>query len=662
MAVLPATVLWAEAEQEATEEVFDLGQVLVLEKGQTQDKITTTDTVSVDDIKLQGAQNVAEALAHIPGIHIQAGKKGAYGFILRGFDERDVKLLIDGVPAHVSYDGSLDLSQIPVDSIAKIEVTKGATSVLHGSNTLGGVVNIITKKGTKTPHTSVTTSFGPNDTQNYIANHGGAVGKFNYWITASRRTSDGWDVSDDFDPNNNKTGIGTEYNEDGGTRDLSYYTNNTLNAKVGYEADNNSKVYLSFDYHDNEKGCPTEDNRYWEFSKWKQWHLNLVGEHDVTDKLTVKARTYYVKHDDALRDVSWDSDHDTTKNGKKWFQESYYDDFTVGAEVQAYYNMGDFSLVKMGISYMKDNHIQQDYYDANSYPVTHKGKSVGLQDAEEYETDLYSFGIEDEIKFAQRWTLKFGTSFDLQDPVQADGGVSRDQETAWNPQAGLAYDLTDDINIYTSVSKKTRFPQMKELYSDLAGGNDSLKPQKTVAYELGTKIRVNDIIGFNVAGFYNDIDDRIVSENKKYLNKGESKFIGVETAMDITTPWNLDLGLGYTYLHAREKDSPDAEEKDAEFTPEHKATFDARYFFDFGMTLSFQCIYTGEQVEHDGSTPTTISDYFVANAKVIQKWQITEKIATDVFVEVSNLFDKDYYIGHGPEPGRNFLVGATFNF
>ncbi len=643
MACLPTLALWAQ--DTATEEVFDLGQVLVLGQGQTQDKITTTDTVSIEDMKQQGAQNAAEALAHVPGIHIQAGKKGASGFILRGFDEREVKLLIDGVPAHVSYDGSLDLSQIPVDSIAKIEVTKGATSVLHGSNTLGGVVNIITKKGTATPHTSVTTSFGPNDTQNYIANHGGALGKFNYWITASHRTSDGYDLSDDFDPNNPDTGIGSGYREDGGLRELSYYTYNTLNAKIGYEADKDSKVYLSFDYHDNEKGCPVESNRYWEFTEWKQWHLNLVGEHDVTDRFTVKARTYYVDHTDTLKDLG---------TASPWWAEASYDDYTLGGEVQGYYNLGDISFLKFGVSYMKDNHKEQDL-------------STGgiLLPEKEYEIDTYSFGIEDEIKFLEKWTLKFGTSFDYQDPIKADGGVDRDAESVWNPQVGLAYDVNEDINIYTSVSKKTRFPQMKELYSDLIGGDSSLKPQKTLAYELGGNFKLSDMVNLSLAGFYNDIEDRIlnksISGTKYYFNAGETQIYGSELYLDILTPWNLDLGIGYTYLYAKEKANDDAEELYAELTPEHKVTLDARYAFDFGMTLSFQGIYTGEQVEDNGSNDT-LTDFFVANARINQRLDITESLSTDIFFEIFNILDKDYQLGHGPEPGRSYLVGASLTF
>ena len=133
--------------------------------------------------------------------------------------------------------------------------------------------------------------------------------------------------------------------EDGGKRDLSDYIRRTLNAKIGYEPDKDTKAYLSFDYHDNERGCPTEFDRYWAFSKWDQWHLNLVGEKNFNELLTIKARAFYVDHDDTIVDVSWDDDHQTKK---KWFEESAYDDYSVGGELHTYLDFGKLSLLKIG--------------------------------------------------------------------------------------------------------------------------------------------------------------------------------------------------------------------------------------------------------------------------------------------------------------------------
>lgn len=641
-------------------EVFDLGDVLIMEKGDENNPVTTTDIISLDDIEYKGARTVADVLEQVPGIDVQVGSKGHQSLKLRGFEQRDVKVLIDGVPAHETYFGSLDLDKIPVDAIAKIKVVKGASSVLYGSNTMGGVINIITKKGGEKPFTSLTASFGENDTRNYVLNHGGSKGQINYWLTYSHRTSDGYELSDDFDSDNPRTGIGTEYNEDGGLRDLSHYTYNTLHAKLGYEYDADSKIYLSFDYHDNEKGCPTESERYWEFNEWKQWHINLVGEHDFTDMLTMKARVYYVKHDDTIKDVSWDDDHTT---GRKWFEKSAYDDYTAGGELQAYLDFGDASLLKFGFSYMKDNHTQQDFYDADTMSVWRFGDPEGWQPSEEYETDIYSFAVEDEIKFG-KLVVTGGFSYDIHDPIKAEDDVERDKEDTWNPQVGAAYNVSKDFKLHASVGKKTRFPQMQELYSDLAGGNESLKPQKTIAYEVGLSKDFDEFGELSVAVFNNDIEDRIYrNSDREYENAGESDINGLEVQWNIQTSWNLDLGIGYTYLDGEEKESDSSEKIDVQYMPDHKLTLDARYYFDFGLTCSLQTIYTGEQIEYDDmGEKYTIDDFVVVNARLNQDIKLFEKLKTDLFFEVKNLFDEDYEEGSGPMPGRSLLVGMTVSF
>ncbi len=665
MSILPAF----SQEPAGSGEVFDLGDVLIMEKGDEVNTITSIDTLSSYDIEMQGSQNVAEALELIPGMDVQTGGKGDSYVTLRGFDQRDIKVLIDGVPATQAYDGSLDLSQIPVDAIARIKVIKGASSVLYGPNTMGGVINIITKKGGEKPFTSVKTSFGENNTQNYIFNHGAGKGNFNYWITASHRKSDGFDLSDDFDPNNPRTGIGTDFNEDGGVRDLSDYEKTSVSAKLGYEWDDSSKLYMTLDYHDNERGCPTESSRYWEFTEWEQWHVSLAGEHDFTDILSMRARLYYMKHDDTLEDASWDAAH-TTDPKYYWFQKSSYDDYSIGGEVQGYLDFGDISLVKMGFSYMKANTIQADFYDANIKDVIDGEASVGWQPEEEYEVDIYSFGLEDDIRITDKMTLTAGVSYDVHDPVKAFDGsdsIDRDKTTSWNPQAGVSYDFTEDFTMYASVGKKTRFPQMSELYSELAGGNKDLDPQETIAYEIGATKRFGHSLDISTAVFYNDVEDRIVRERiagqRVYLNKGETDIKGFETSLNYKTPWNLDLGIGYTYLSAKDKAESGSPEMDAENIPEHKLVMDARYFFDFGLSTAVQAIYTGDQIEYDDNqNEVNIDEFWVVNARLNQDIKLFEKISTAVFLEVRNLFDEDYEEGSGPYPGRSYLVGMQFSF
>ncbi len=639
--------------------VFELGEIVVSAGKEAVSPATTITEIYEADIKARGAQTVADALDQLPGVNVKIGGKAQSFVYIRGFAQEDVKVLIDGVPAHESYFGSLDLSLIPVDSISKITVTKGASSVLYGANAMGGVINIITKKGGEKPVTEFTTSFGDYNTRNYIFNHGAAKGKFNYWLTYGYREADGFRLSDDFNKRSNWVGTDSEYNEDGGRRDLSDYIKRTINAKVGYEPDNATKIYLSFDYHNNERGCPTEFDRYWAFSKWDQWHLNLAGEKKVNNFITLKARGFYLEHDDTLVDVSWDDDHQT---GRKWFEKSAYDDFSAGGELHAYFNFGRFSLLKAGFNYMRDNHKQKDFFDEACRGVQRGWDQPGWQTEEEYEADTYSFALEDEIRATDRLTLVAGLSCDYFDPKKAYNQPVPDSIDTVNPQAGIVFDLTDYTMLHASIGKKTRFPQLKELYSNHAGGNPDLDPQKTICYEIGAGHNFTDTLRGSISCFYNDIDDMIerkkIQGEKVYLNIGEASIWGIETAFDLDITDHFHMKADYTYLATKDKENDDRE---LEGRPRHRLNLDLRYQFTFGFCANLQASYTQRQFEYIDDKTRKYPDFFLINTRISQKLGRLWGLGSEFFVQVTNLTDIDYNEGH-PMPGRNFLAGLTINY
>ena len=149
-------VTWAEeaakSESKKDYQVFDLGEIFVTsEKPPAVQSMAITNEVSAEDIKATNSHTVAEALAYVPGIRVSTGRKNEPMIQIHGMDQTKILVLIDGVPYYETKYGKLDLNEIPVDNVAKIEVTKGAASVLYGPNALMGVVNIITKKPTEKP-------------------------------------------------------------------------------------------------------------------------------------------------------------------------------------------------------------------------------------------------------------------------------------------------------------------------------------------------------------------------------------------------------------------------------------------------------------------------------------------------------------------------------
>ena len=313
------------------DEVFSLGEVIVTGEQQVVNLATTVTEVTAEDIKERGARTLADALGQLPGVYVQRGaRRGESNVSIRGFGHENVKVLVDGVPIYEQYSRSIDLSQFPVDNIAKITVTKGASSVLYGSNTMGGVINIITKVASK-PTVNLTTAWGDYNTEQYSLSGGAPFGDFNAWLGYTYRHSDGWKLSDDFDPSWWTASNGTA-EDDGGRRRNSDYLQHHFNAKLGYEPNKDTKLYLLFDFVDAEKGMPTRAD--WRFPAWQQWQLSLVGEHQVLDWLRLKARGFYVNHDDTLF---------LTFGRLPTPQLSEYDNYSVGGELQAFMDFGRWS-------------------------------------------------------------------------------------------------------------------------------------------------------------------------------------------------------------------------------------------------------------------------------------------------------------------------------
>ncbi|MEZ4600819.1 MAG: TonB-dependent receptor [Syntrophotaleaceae bacterium] len=640
------------AAEDVNGEVFSLGEVIVSGEDQVVNLATTVNEVTAEDIKQRGAQTVAEALTLLPGLYVAMGGKDQSFVNIRGFDQSDVKLLIDGVPVYEQYFRTLDLSQIPTDFIAKITVTKGASSVLYGPNTLGGVINIITKKAGSKPSASATAAWGDYNTQEYSVSVGAPIDDFNFWLGYSYRDSDGYRLSDDFEPDAKFYGE-NNFLEDGGKRDDSAYIKRTFNTKVGWDPAKNTSLYLTFDYQNNVKGIP---DRVWTFTDWEQYNINLVGQVQIAEWLRLKSRVFYVDHDDTIEDT------DLAFTGTRhFFLKSAYDNYSVGGDVQSFMDFGKWSFLKVGLSFVRDNCEQTEV------PLS----GGGWVDAGEFESDTYSIGVEDEIRPLDWFAITVGASYDYYDPRKADDprnpndGDVPSSIDVFNPQMGVVVDVSENTQLHGSVGKKTRFPHLQELYSSVAGGNPDLDPQKTIAYEIGVTQVFSDNITGTLAYFYNDIEDLIEritipgTRDRIYVNIGEARTQGVEATLGVDITDNFWAGFNYTYLSTKNKDTGN----ELEARPRHRANIDLRYRFPFGLTTAMQASYTQRQYyeDFDGNWKRG-PDYFLLNARAEQILGSLYNVQGRVFIEVQNITDKFYHESEHLAPGRNFLAGLNFTY
>lgn len=122
----------------------------------------TTYVVTAADIARNGDRTIADAIENIPGVNVE--RYGAFGSLtsvgIRGSSQQQVLVLLDGLPIAGAQIGNVNVEQMPVSGVDRIEVVEGGGSTLYGSGSIGGVINIITRRQTQSTATLSTGSFG----------------------------------------------------------------------------------------------------------------------------------------------------------------------------------------------------------------------------------------------------------------------------------------------------------------------------------------------------------------------------------------------------------------------------------------------------------------------------------------------------------------------
>ncbi|MGA7828980.1 MAG: TonB-dependent receptor plug domain-containing protein, partial [Geobacteraceae bacterium] len=237
---LVASPLTSRAEQSSDDApTFSLGEVIVSANKPAVEAAGTVEEVTAADIEASGARNLSEAIDLLPGVNIRTGGDGVPRIDLRGFKTRHVVLLLDGVPYNSAFDQQFDPTLIPVEDIARIKVTKGPSSVLYGQGGLGGVINIITKKGTKKTRAMAGLEMGDHEPYRVKASLGTGAGKFDVFVSGSATKQNSFPLSDDFKATTLQQS-GYRVNSDG--------ERNNVYANIGFTPSEDLSLALTLSY------------------------------------------------------------------------------------------------------------------------------------------------------------------------------------------------------------------------------------------------------------------------------------------------------------------------------------------------------------------------------------------------------------------------------
>lgn len=403
-----------------------------------------------------------------------------------------VLMLIDGHPQFMGIMGHPLPDSYVASDVERVEVIRGPASILYGSNAMGGVINIITKKQMEEGiHGNARISYGSFNTQKYMGSAGYKKNKFNAYISGNHDRTDGHRPNSEFSISNGYAKLGYSFNEHfHASADFSLASYeaadpgpDTINASPG------QKIDILRGY-----GAFTIENEFDKASGSFKFFYNF-GEHEITDGFHSLDHNY----------------------GINWFEA---------------FHLFKGNTITAGIDYMNYGGMAENVKAMG-------GKGIVFADTTINELGIYGFFQQ---VLAEKLTLNAGIRYQ-------DNSVYGNQ---WIPSAGFALKLGEKSTWKGNISKGFRSPTMRELF--LWGPNPNLNPETIISYETGfSSFFFNNRMSTELTVYSLNGDNLIINVPMQGLqNSGEVNNKGVELAVNAEPIENLSLNATYSYIHMKE--------------------------------------------------------------------------------------------------------------
>jgi len=606
-------------EQKAREEQVKITEeILVIGKAPKDQPVSTVTKLDFTSLEQSKPKDLSEAIRYAPGVAVTFGDKDTYTLKLRGIDSKRIALLIDGVPDYEPYYSTFDLKTVSAAGIESIQITKGPSSVLYGPNTLGGIVNVITRRPGDQPYLTLNGSYGERNTRNFSLDSGFRWNRLSFVGGLSYQDSDGLYYSDDHGGRIRRT------NSD--------YERLNLNGKVYYSPSNKTEIMINAGRYTSEYGMPaalfTQKARYWRFKDWDRTTFNAGGYTALGEKSVLRFRAFYVNYWNTLD--QWKDAAMTNRQFESTFDNSVYGAFALGD-----FYISPANSLKVSLNYEKDIARTQD--DVN-FPWT------------KYDQGTFSAAVEDHFSLTDKWKLIGGVSVDT--IYKYSGGTA----SKLNPLVGIKFSPEDFLDFHLSFAQKSKFPSMRSLYSSSSGNPDLLSEMGTgweVGWTFNKGIFLTGAVFFNK---YKDLIDsyRLPDGTRRYLNIGKAHINGFELQAQKSFGW-LEATLNYTYLDHRN----DSDDRPLDTLSAHSLSFEMSVYPLESLRIGFYGLGASASswFDFNASKLYDIPSYFNLDAIVSYDFPRFE-----AFLKAGNIFDAYFYTEPGfPWRGRYFELGAKVN-
>jgi vitamin B12 transporter len=576
-------------------------------------------------------RTVTEALRLVEGLEVveTSGPGSTTSVFIRGANSEHTLVLIDGVEVNdPSLPGrSFDFAHLSSDNIERVEVIRGPQSTLYGSDAIGGVINIITKKGHGKPTGFVSVEGGSFGTIAERAGVSGGTRLFNYSVGTSRTDSDGISAADRRDANHERDGYG----------------NTSLSGRFGFTPTDHFSVDFITHYSDaltdldNFGGSGGDDPNY--RARSKDLTTKLQGNLALFDGLWAQSLGLSLARTDRDYRNPTDSDHPSD------VELSTYQGEMQKLDWQHHLFLHETNTLTFGLN-LEEETAKSDYYSESAW-----GPYTSTFNREVTRTNGYY--LQDEVR--------------LGDAFFATAGLRYDDHSGFGSKTTYRFAASYLLRQTGTRLKATygtgfKAPSLYQLYSQY--GDKALHPEKSAGWDLGFEQPLaGKKLVLGATYFHNDFDDMILfdSPTSKYRNVGEAYTEGVVATLSFQPLENLSVRGSYTYLETEDKSTGRALLR----RPKNRLVLEGNWRFNDKGNVRAAVVYVGKRADnfYDNATYATtrvnLGGYTLVN--LAASYDLTKHL--QVFGRVENLFDKTYeeVTGWGT-PGISIRGGVKVSF
>jgi vitamin B12 transporter len=570
---------------------------------------------------------VDDALRHVPGVDIR--RSGAFGkttaISIRGANPNQVQVLVDGVRVKSPTLGQAELADVAPDMIERIEVIRGPQSTIYGADAIGGVVHIITRRGSGPPTVTASQEAGNNDTLRSRVGLSGAAGPFDYALGFYHLESNGQFVND-------------RVNQD------------AASGRFGLALPGNTRVGVAVRYNTTDTGLPIEfvGNPA---PNWPRLFDPNTHQESETYTATVDVRTRPVRW--------WEGEVRASRYENNQAFIDPRDPFpcppaTFGPPCDF---PGRFKVARNELEGL--SHVHLGTWSTSTFGVEWREEDATVQGTSAFSphTETLSGFFQQQFRFFDRLFMSAGVRVD-------DHSVFG---TATTERGSLAYVVKAwGTRLHGSAGSGFRAPTFNDLFFP-GFSNPALQPEKSFSWDVGIDQRLwADRVKLGLTYFHNKFTNQIfcclplpVFPFATTANIGRSRSAGIEFTSEVVVLDDLVAALSYTYTDTENllTDRPLPRE------PRHRWSGALTWEPLRRLSLFAEFRIVSSQFETLGNV------YNPGHARLDLggTWRLLERYgvlrALDLTARIQNVLDADYAEVQGfPAPGIQALVGLRATF